>query len=50
MDDGWKLVELELETVSVNSNGHHANGNGQDDLFGIGPTVELVLVNGHKAN
>ncbi len=22
VDDGWKLVEVELETVSVNGNGH----------------------------
>ena len=40
VDDGWKLVEVEPETVAV-------NGNGQDDLFGIGPTVEMVPVNGH---
>ena len=50
VDDGWKLVVVEPETVSVNGNGHHANGNGHDDLFGVGPTVELVPVNGHKAN
>ena len=36
------LVEVEPEAVSVNGNGHHANG--------IGPTVELVLGNGHKVN
>ena len=50
VDDGWKLVEIEPETIGVNGNGHHANGNGHDDPFGIGPTVELVPVNGHKAN
>ncbi len=45
VDDGWKIVEIEPETVAVNGNGHHANGH--DDLFGVGPTVELVPVNGH---
>ncbi|MDE2823345.1 MAG: hypothetical protein OXK79_07550, partial [Chloroflexota bacterium] len=47
VDDGWNLVEIEPETIAVNGNGHHANGNGHDDLFGIGPTIELVPVNGH---
>ena len=47
VDDGWKLVEVEPETVSVNGNGHHANG---DDALGIGPTVELVPVKGRHAN
>ena len=50
VDDGWKLVEVEPETVGVNgngTNGHHANGNGHHDAIGIGPTVELVPVNGH---
>ena len=42
VDDGWKVVEVEPETISVNGNGHH------DDLFG--PTVELVPVNGRHAN
>ena len=42
VDDGWKVVEVEPETVSVNGNGHHADG--------IGPTVELVLGSGHHAN
>ena len=41
VDDGWKVVEVEPETISVNGNGHHANGNG------IGPTVELVPAIGH---
>ena len=43
VDDGWKVVEAEPETVSVNG-----NGNGHHD--GIGPTVELVPVNGRHAN
>ena len=50
VDDGWKLVEVEPETVGVNgngTNGHHANGNGHHDAIGVGPTVELVPVNGH---
>ena len=45
VDDGWKLVEVEPETVAVNGNG---NGNGHHDA--IGPTVELVPVNGRHAN
>ena len=48
VDEGWKIVEVEPKTVSINGNGHHANGNGHDDPFGIGPTVELVPVNGHE--
>ena len=47
VDDGWKLVEVEPETVAVNGNG---NGNGHHDADGIGPTVELVPVNGRHAN
>ena len=39
VDDGWKAVDVEPEAVSVNGNGHHADG--------IGPTVELVLDTGH---
>ena len=50
VDDGWKIVEVEPETIGVNGNGHHANGNGHRDAIGIGPTVELVPVNRHKAN
>ena len=43
MDDGWKVVEIEPETIAVNGNG---NGNGHhDDLFG--PTVELVPATSH---
>ena len=41
VDDGWKVVEVEPETVAVNG-----NGNGHHDA--IGPTVELVVSgNGH---
>ena len=47
VDDGWKPVEIGPEAVAVNGNGHHANGNGRD---AIGPTVELVPVNGRHAN
>ena len=46
VDDGWKIVEAEPETVSVNGNGHHSNGNGSGDV--IKTTVELVLGNGHR--
>ena len=45
VDDGWKLVEVEPETIGVNG-----NGNGHHDANGIGPTVELVPVNGRHAN
>ena len=31
---------MEPETIGFNGNGH-------DDLFGVGPTDELVPVNGH---
>ena len=48
VDDGWKPVEVEPETVAVNGNG--TNGNGHHDGIGIGPTVELVPANGHHAN
>ena len=47
VDDGWKPVEIGAEAVAVNGNGHHANGNGHE---AIGPTVELVPVNGRHAN
>ena len=47
VDDGWKVVEIEPETIAVNGNG---NGNGHHDPFDIGPTVELVPVNGRHAN
>ncbi len=39
VDDGWKPVEVEPETIVVNGNGHH------EDVFG--PSVELVAGNGH---
>ena len=41
VDDGWKAVEVEPEAVAVNGNGHAANG--------VGPSVELVMGNGHAA-
>ena len=44
VDDDWKAVEIKPEAIAVNGNG--ANGSGHDD-DGIGPTVELVLSNGH---
>ena len=47
VDDGWKPVELEPETVAVNGNGVNGNGHHAD---GIGPTVELVPVNAQHAN
>ena len=40
VDDGWKVVEIEPETIAVNGNGHHYP-------FDIGPTIELVPANGH---
>ena len=43
VDDGWKVVEVEPETIGINGNGHH-------NAFGIGPTVELAPVNGQHAN
>ena len=46
VDDGWKLVEIEPETIEVNGNGT----NGHHDTDGIGPTVELVLGSDHHAN
>ena len=39
MDDSWKTVEKEPEDVTVNGNGNVTNSH---DLFGVGPTVELV--------
>ena len=44
VDDGWKAVEVEPETIEVNGNG---NGHGSD-IFG--PTVELAPVDGRRAN
>ena len=43
VDDGWKAVEVEPETVEV-------NGNGDLHAGGIGPTVELVPANAQHAN
>ena len=43
VDDGWKVVEIEPETVEVNGNGHH-------EAIPIGPTVELFPANGRHAN
>ena len=45
VDDGWKVVEVEPETIAVNG-----NGNGHHDPFDIGPTVELVPANSRHAN
>ena len=43
VDEDWRPVEVDPETVSVNGNGHH-------DRLDIGPTIELVPVNGHSGN
>ena len=48
VDEGWKSVEVEPETAGVNGNG--GNGNSHYDTFEIGPTVELVVGGGRKAN
>ena len=42
MDDGWKAVEVEPETIEVNGHGHGS------DIFG--PTFEIVPANGHAGN
>ena len=48
VDDGWKVVEVEPETVeSLPRTGYGVNGNGHHDPMDIGPTVELVPGNGH---
>ena len=58
VDDGWKIVEslpraghgVEPEAVAVNSlprTGYGGNGRHADGHDAIGPTVELVLGNGH---
>ena len=41
VDANWKVVEIEPETIEVNGNGHHD---------AIGPTVELVPVDGVHSN
>ena len=52
VDDDWKAVEIEPEAIAVNGNGANSlprtgyGGNGHHD-DGIGPTVDLVLSNGH---
>ena len=52
VDDDWKVVEVEPEAIAVNGNGANSlprtgyGGNGHHD-DGVGPTVELVLGNGH---
>ena len=52
VDDDWKAVEIKPEAIAVNGNGANSlprtgyGGNGHHD-DGIGPTVELVLSNGH---
>ncbi len=52
VDDAWKAIEIEPETIAVNSlprTGYGGNGNGPgSDIFG--PTVELVPANGHATN
>ena len=42
------LVDADWRPADVNGNGHSANGNGHLDA--LGPTVELVPVNGHNGN
>ena len=41
VDADWRPVEVEPEAVEANGNGHHD---------ALGPTVELVPVNGHSGN
>ena len=49
VDEDWKAIEIEPETIAVNSlprTGYGGNGNGHgSDVFG--PTVELVPANSH---
>ena len=44
VDDGWKVVEIEPESIGFNGNG---NGNGRHDPIEIGPTAGLFPVNGN---
>ena len=44
MDEGWKTLEVEPEVTEA-----HRNGKG-DAANGVGPSMELVLGNGHQAN
>ena len=46
VDNGWKPLDVEPETVEVNGIG--TNGHGH--LFGVGAALELVLVNGNGGN
>ena len=48
VEDGWKLVEVEQESVVVN--GHGKNGNGHHDGFHIGPMVKLAPNTIHASN
>ena len=55
VDEGWKPIEIDPEIIAVNGNGHapapiKGNGTNGHNAAGIGPTVELVLGNGHHAN
>ncbi len=43
----WILLGTLVVIARLGLSGNNLNGNGQDDLFGIGPTVELAPVNGH---
>ena len=49
VDDGWKVVEVEPETVAVNGNGTPRQRQRPPRRSAIGPTVELVPVNGRHA-
>ena len=44
------LVDRDWRPVELSGNGHHANGNGHREGFDIGPTVEVIAVNGHNGN
>ena len=49
VDDGWKALEVEPETLAVNGNGTNGHGNGHGpDIFES--TVELFPGDGHPAN
>ena len=45
VDEDWRAVEIDPEAVMVNGSG--TNGNGHHDPSDLGPTVELLPVNGH---
>ena len=40
VDDGWKLVEVEPETLGVNGNGANGNGNAPAPVYGNGHVDE----------